>query len=88
MERKSINKLKEGIEASKKQPLWRLVNGFGIRHVGTQTAKDLVKEISDLHEMIEWNEEKLMEINGVGEKVAKSIVQFFRIRETFTCCMN
>lgn len=75
---KSIAKLKEGIEASKKQPLWRLVNGFGIRHVGTQTAKDLVKEISDLHELINWNEEKLMEINGVGEKVAKSITHFFQ----------
>ena len=75
---KSINKLKEGIEASKKQPLWRLVNGFGIRHVGTQTAKDLVKEISDLHELTVWNEEKLMEINGVGEKVATSIAHFFQ----------
>lgn len=74
---KSVNKLLEGIEASKQQPLWRLVNGFGIRHVGTQTAKDLVKNISHLSELSEWNEETLMQIDGIGEKVAKSIVQFF-----------
>ncbi len=75
---KSINKLKEGIEASKNQPLWRLVNGFGIRHVGTQTAKDLVREISELEELFEWSEERLMQLNGVGEKVAMSIAHFFR----------
>ncbi|MFN3939324.1 MAG: NAD-dependent DNA ligase LigA [Chitinophagales bacterium] len=74
---KSVSKLREGIEASKHQPLWRLVNGFGIRHVGTQTAKDLVKNITHLSELFEWDEEKLMQIDGVGEKVAKSIVQFF-----------
>lgn len=74
---KSVNKLLEGIAASKQQPLWRLVNGFGIRHVGTQTAKDLVKNIAHLNELQHWDAEKLMEIDGVGEKVAKSIVQFF-----------
>jgi DNA ligase (NAD+) len=74
---KSIMNLKAGIEKSKEQPLWRLVNGLGIRHVGTQTAKDLVKNISDIVELFTWNEERLTQIDGIGPKVAISIMQFF-----------
>lgn len=74
---KSINNLKAGIEKSKEQPLWRLVNGLGIRHVGTQTAKDLVKNISDITELFSWGETQLTQIEGIGPKVAISIMQFF-----------
>jgi DNA ligase (NAD+) len=74
---KSIQNLKEGIEQSKQQPLWRLVNGFGIRHVGTQTAKDLVKNISDIEELFSAEESKLLEIEGIGPKVSLSIYNFF-----------
>lgn len=74
---KSINNLREGIEASKQQPLWRLVNGLGIRHIGTQTAKDLVKNISHLTELFQWTEEQLTQIEGIGPKVAASIYQYF-----------
>jgi DNA ligase (NAD+) len=74
---KSIAKLQEGIEKSKQQPLWRIVNGLGIRHVGTQTAKDLVKNTNHLQDLFEWNEEELMAIDGIGAKVASSIIEFF-----------
>ncbi len=74
---KSISNLKEGIEASKHRPLWRLVNGLGIRHIGTQTAKDLVKNISDIEELFEWDTERLTQIEGIGPKVADSVKQYF-----------
>lgn len=74
---KSVNNLREGIEASKKQPLWRLINGFGIRHVGSQTAKDLVKNIQDIRELFHFTAEQLTAIEGIGPKVAASIAQFF-----------
>jgi len=74
---KSINNLREGIDISKQQPLWRLINGLGIRHIGTQTAKDLVKNISNIKELFEWSEEKLTQIEGIGPKVAASIGHYF-----------
>ena len=77
MERKSVNKLRESIEASKQQPLWRLVNGFGIRHVGTQTAKDLVRHLDKLTDLFDYDAEKLTEIEGIGQIVASSITEFF-----------
>ena len=74
---KSVNKLRESIEASKQQPLWRLVNGFGIRHVGTQTAKDLVRHLDKLTDLFGYDAEKLTEIEGIGQIVASSITEFF-----------
>ena len=74
---KSVNKLRDSIEASKQQPLWRLVNGFGIRHVGTQTAKDLVRHLDKLTDLFDYDAEKLTEIEGIGQIVASSITDFF-----------
>ena len=74
---KSISNLQQGIEESKERPLWRLINGLGIRHIGTQTAKDLVKNISDIEELFEWDLERLTQIEGIGPKVADSVTQYF-----------
>lgn len=74
---KSINKLIEGISASRKQPLWRLVNGLGIRHIGTQTAKDLVRSIENLKDLFTWDKDHFQSIEGIGPKVADSLFRFF-----------
>ena len=74
---KSINKLREGIAKSKEQPLWRLVNGLGVRHIGTQTAKDLVKTLNNLKELFGVTPEQLQAIDGIGPKVASSVLDYF-----------
>lgn len=74
---KSINKLRDGITKSKEQPLWRLVNGLGVRHIGTQTAKDLVKTLNNLKELFEVTPEQLQAIDGIGPKVASSVLDYF-----------
>ncbi len=74
---KSVANLKDGIESSKARPLWRLLTALGIRHVGVGTAKDLAKHISAVFELSEKTEEQLVEIEGIGPKVARSIFQFF-----------
>ena len=74
---KSINKLRDGISKSKEQPLWRLVNGLGVRHIGTQTAKDLVKTLNNLKELFEVTPEQLQAIDGIGPKVASSVLDYF-----------
>lgn len=74
---KSIENLKNGIAASKDKPLWRLIVALGIRHVGVGTAKDLAKHIKHLSEIMTMDEEHLTSIEGIGPKVAKSIIAFF-----------
>lgn len=74
---KSINNLKEAIEASKQQPLNRVIYGLGIRFVGETTAKTLAKNVSHINDLVGMTEEKLMELEDIGTKVAQSIAEFF-----------
>ena len=74
---KSIDNLKTAIEASKTQPLHRLIYGLGIRFVGETTAKVLANFVTNIFEFADKNEEDLQQLDDVGIKVAKSIYQYF-----------
>jgi DNA ligase (NAD+) len=74
---KSITNLQAAIEASKQQPLHRLIYGLGIRYVGETTAKTLASTVTDLRDFKEYTEEDLKQMEDVGVKVAKSIFDFF-----------
>ena len=75
--KKSVVKLKEAIEASKQQPLHRLIFGLGIRFVGETTAKTLANAVDHILEFKNKTEEDLLLLDDVGVKVAKSIHHFF-----------
>jgi DNA ligase (NAD+) len=64
--------------ADKKQPLLeRFVYGLGIRHVGTQTAIDLVNHFGSLDVLVHATIDELKDVNGVGEVVAESVAAWF-----------
>jgi len=75
---KSIDKLKDAIEASKQQPLNRLVFALGIRYVGETTAKTLANAVEHLLDFAGMTEEQLQQLEDVGVKVANSIGLFFK----------
>jgi DNA ligase (NAD+) len=66
------------IEASKRRPLWRLLFGLGILHVGVSAARALADHFPDLDALIRATVDELQRIPDVGEVVGKSIAQFFR----------
>lgn len=74
---KSINNLQEAIQASKTQPLHRVIYGLGIRYVGETTAKTLANAVNHLSDFADYTEEQLQQLEDVGVKVAKSIHSFF-----------
>ncbi len=74
---KSISNLKTAIEASKKQPLHRVIFALGIRHVGETTAKTLAKAVSYLPDFRKFSLDELLVLEDIGPKVAGSILQFF-----------
>lgn len=73
----SASKLVAAIEAKKQPPLERFVYGIGIRHVGVQTAIDLVKAFGDLNKLRHATIDELKAVEGVGEIVAESIAAWF-----------
>ena len=78
---KSIQNLKDGIEQSKQNENWRLLVGLGVRHIGVTTAKMLAKQVDNLMDFSEWNEEQFLHLEDVGPKVALALQQFFADEE-------
>jgi len=74
---KSITKLQQAIEDSKKQPLNRIIYALGIRYVGETTAKTLAHAVEHLLQFADFTEEQLMQLDDVGVKVAKTVYTFF-----------
>lgn len=73
----SSNKLVGAIQDKKNPPLARFLFGLGIRHVGSQTAIDLANHFRSLEAIREASIDELAAVEGVGEIVAESIVEWF-----------
>jgi DNA ligase (NAD+) len=74
---KTADALLTEIEASKKQPLNRVLLGLGIRHVGERTAQALAEEFGSIDALIAATEEELTAVNDIGPKVAATVREFF-----------
>lgn len=79
--KKSIDNLQLAIDASKTQPLNRLIYALGIRFVGETTAKTLANAIETLFDLEKKSIEELQQLEDVGIKVASSIHQFFQNKD-------
>ena len=73
----SAGKLVDAIADKKTPPLERFVYGLGIRHVGTQTAIDLVNAFGSLNELQNASIDQLKAVEGIGDVVAESIIAWF-----------
>jgi DNA ligase (NAD+) len=78
MGEKSVSNLLEAIERSKSRPLWRLLFGLGLLHVGVSASRALANHFPNLDAIIKSSVEELQRIPDVGEVVGRSIHNFFR----------
>jgi DNA ligase (NAD+) len=74
---KSAQNVLEEIEQSKKLPLERVIYGLGIRFVGERTAQFLAQHFGAMRDLVQAREEELQQVEEVGPRIAKSIVEFF-----------
>ncbi len=75
---KSIYNLLTSINRSKDVTLPRFIMALGIKHIGTGTAELLASKSGSIQTLMKMSVEDLEQIEGVGEKVAHSAVQFFQ----------
>ena len=78
MGEKSVINLLDAIARSKSRPLWRLLFGLGILHVGVSASRALADHFPDLDTIMKSSMEELQRIPDVGEVVGRSIHDFFR----------
>ncbi|WP_434036563.1 NAD-dependent DNA ligase LigA [Formosa sp. 4Alg 33] len=81
MAEKSADNLIKGIEQSKQVPFERVLYALGIRYVGETVAKKLVKHFKFIDKIAEATEEELVNVDEIGIKIAKSVVEFFQSDE-------
>ena len=74
---KSANNLIKAIENSKGNNLDKLIFAFGIRNVGEKAARMLCEEFKTIENLINASVEDIIKIDGFGEIVAKSVVNYF-----------
>ncbi|MDY3031389.1 MAG: NAD-dependent DNA ligase LigA [Clostridia bacterium] len=74
---KSAANLIGALERSKSNPLYRLIFGLGIRHIGEKAAKLLAAKYKTIDKLKAAEVEELTEIADIGEKMAVSVVEFF-----------
>lgn len=78
---KSAQNLLAAIERSKEQPLARVLFGLGIRFVGAEVAREIAAEVRTIDALMGLSEQELLEIPSVGEKIARSILDYFADKE-------
>ncbi|MBS0619929.1 MAG: NAD-dependent DNA ligase LigA [Verrucomicrobia bacterium] len=75
---KSIDNLLKSIAKSRHVTLARFLLALGIKYVGEGVAEILAEATGDIDALAAMSVEDLKEIQGIGEKIAHSVVQYFR----------
>lgn len=76
---RSFDKFMEAVNRSRTTESYRIIYGLGIANVGLTNAKMLCRAFSDdLDRLICADRDELMEIDGVGEIIADSFVDYFK----------
>lgn len=73
----SAHNLIDGINNAKRPELARFVYALGIRHVGIQTAIDLMEAFGSVDNLEQASLDELQQVEGVGDVVAESILAWF-----------
>ena len=74
----NAEKLLSALESAKNRPLWRVLVALSIRHVGPTAAQALAREFGSIDAVSGATTEELSEIDGVGDVIAESIVEWFQ----------
>lgn len=77
MGEKSVDNLLAAIDATRQNPLHRLVYALGIRHVGERAAKLLADHFGAMEAIESAKADEIQAIPGIGPKIAESVVEYF-----------
>ena len=82
MGEKSASNLINAINKSKENSLEKLISAFGIRHIGSKSAKIIAKRYQNMDDLMHASFGSLCNINEIGEIMAESLVKFFDSKQT------
>lgn len=77
MGKKSALNLINAIEASKKNPLYKLIFALGIRHIGETASRQLAEKFKSMQVLMHATKEDILSIEGFGSVMAEAICDYF-----------
>ncbi len=80
---KKINNLLNAIENSKNSELHRVLTALGIEHIGEVASKSICSKFGLDLDLVDVSFEDLISIDGIGEQMANSFLEFFRVNREF-----
>ena len=72
-------KLIDNLDVARQRPLWRVIVGLSIRHVGPTAAQALARELRDLDTIFGSSPEQLAAVEGVGPVIADSLLEWWAV---------
>ncbi len=72
-------KLLANLDTAKDRPLWRVLVGLSIRHVGPTAAQALAREFGSIDAIAQASEQQLAAADGVGPTIAQAVVEWFAV---------
>lgn len=78
---KSIENILTQIEASRDRPIWRLLVGLNIRHVGSHVAQVLARAFGSIDALAAAGVDEIDDVEEIGPEIAASVYEWFRDRE-------
>lgn len=76
----NVDKLLAALDVAKTRPLWRTLVALSIRHVGPTAAQGLATALGSIKAISQARAEELADIDGVGQIIAESIVEWFSVQ--------
>ena len=67
------------IDESRRQPAWRVLTGFGIKHLGPTVAQALIAARGSVRGVFTSSEAELSEVNGIGDVIAQSVTRWWEL---------
>ncbi len=74
---RTVDRILDGVEASKDVPFERVIYALSIPYVGETGAKKLARAVHDIDSLMSWSVEQLTAIEDIGPRIAESIHEFF-----------
>jgi DNA ligase (NAD+) len=74
---KSAAALVAAIDASRAQPLSRLLFALGVDHVGETAARELARHFKTMDALMQASPEEVLAVHGIGETIAASLTDWF-----------
>ncbi|PXY26040.1 DNA ligase (NAD(+)) LigA [Prauserella coralliicola] len=72
-------RLLANLDSAKDRPLWKVIVGLSIRHVGPTAAQALAREFGSIQRIDDASEEELADVDGVGPTIAKAVREWFAV---------